>query len=126
MLDTDSATLVDDAINLIDESSNLPTDGRWLEDLTAAAAPHIKEWDVVAAWKWAEWDEREERFPGTTNQDVGIDVVAKRRSDGEYIAIQCKSRQLDANGRGSGHQAKGRPTNSSARLRVRSGRNAGW
>ena len=100
MRDTDSATLVDDAINLIDESSYLPTDGRWLEDLTAELAPHIKEWDVVKAWEWAEWDEREERFPGTTNQDVGIDVVAKRRSDGEYIAIQCKSRQLDANGRG--------------------------
>ena len=100
MLDTGSATLVDDAINQIDELSRQSTDGRWLEDLTAEVAPHIKEWDVVEAWKWAEWDEREERFPGTTNQDVGIDVVAKRRSDGEYIAIQCKSRQLDANGRG--------------------------
>ena len=101
MLDTGSATLVDDAINQIDELSGQSTDGRWLEDLTAEVAPCIKEWDVVEAWKWAEWDEREERFPGTTNQDVGIDVVAKRQSDGEYIAIQCKSRQLDESGRGS-------------------------
>ena len=31
---------------------------------------------------------------------LGIDVVAVRRSDGEHIAIQCKARQLDANGQG--------------------------
>ena len=32
---------------------------------------------------------------------MGIDAVAVRRSDGEYIAIQCKSRRLNDGGRGS-------------------------
>ena len=32
---------------------------------------------------------------------MGIDCVALRRSDGEHIAIQCKSRQLDEHGRGN-------------------------
>ena len=39
-------------------------------------------------------------FPETTNQDIGIDAVAIRRSDAERIASQCKSRQLDEQGRG--------------------------
>ena len=38
--------------------------------------------------------------PNTTKQDVGIDAVAVRRSDGEHIAIQCKSRQSNASGQG--------------------------
>ena len=100
MWDISSTTLVDDAINKIDETSSQSTDGKWLEFLTASMAPYIGEWDVVEAWPWVDWEEREELLPGTTNQDVGIDVVAKRRSDGEYIAIQCKARKLDANGRG--------------------------
>ncbi len=107
MRNGDSAKIVDEAISLIDETSSLPTDGKWLENLTADVAPHLKEWDVEEAWPWAEWDEREDQFPGTTNQDVGIDVVAKRRGDGEYIAIQCKSRQLDEMGRGANiHKAE--------------------
>lgn len=36
-------------------------------------------------------------FPDTTR----LDVVAVRRSDGKYLAIQCKSRQLDEYGHGS-------------------------
>ena len=39
--------------------------------------------------------------PDAGGQDIGIDVVAKRRSDGEFIAIQCKSRQLDEQSRGN-------------------------
>ena len=101
MRNGDSAKIVDDAISLIDETSSLSTDGKWLEYLTAEVAPHLKEWDIDQAWLWSDWEEREDKFPETTNQDVGIDVVAKRRSDGEYIAIQCKSRQLDELGRGA-------------------------
>ena len=88
------------AIEKVAEMSPQQTDGEWLEIITAKAAPHIREWDVSEAYLWAEWPDRESRFPGTTKQDIGIDVVAIRRSDGEYIAIQCKSRQLDEHGRG--------------------------
>ena len=98
---SDSAQIVEDAIAEIDETSTESTDGKWLEYLTARVAPHLKEWDLDGAWSWGDWSEREARFPGTTSQDIGIDVVGRRRSDGELVAIQCKSRQLDADGRGA-------------------------
>ena len=97
----DSPDIIQAAISETVETSKLSTDGKWLEYLTANVAPHIREWDISEAYTWTEWPERQSRFPGTTNTDVGIDVVARRRSDGEYIAIQCKSRQLDESGRGA-------------------------
>ena len=87
------------AIKRVKEMSPQETDGKWLEEVTFKAAPHIKEWDIRRAWKWIDWPEREKHFPNSTKQDVGIDVVAKRK-DGEYIAIQCKSRKLDEQGEG--------------------------
>ena len=75
--------------------------GEWLEELTVRVAPYIREWDMSAAYTWGEWPERESCFPDTTNLDIGIDVVAIRRSDGRHIAIQCKSRHLDKSGRGT-------------------------
>ena len=92
--------IISDSIRVVAEQSPLSTDGKWLEEITALAGPHIKEWDIEKCYRWSEWPERERRFPNTTKQDVGIDAVAIRRSDGEHIAIQCKSRQLDEHGRG--------------------------
>ncbi len=86
---------IDQAIDRVAEGSSQPTGGKWLEYLTADIAPQIREWDIARAYVWGEWPER------PTDQDIGIDVVAIRRSDGEHIAIQCKSRQLDEHGRGS-------------------------
>ena len=100
MQNDNTQDLIKRAISTIAEMSPQSTDGQWLEKLTVAVGPHIKEWDVALCHLWAEWPEREQRFPGTTNQDVGIDAVAVRRSDGEYIAIQCKSRKLDERGSG--------------------------
>ena len=77
------------------------TDGKWLEVATVESSPYIKEWDIEKCWHWDEWPCREAHFPNTTRLDVGIDAVAVRRSDGKHIAIQCKSRQLDDEGRGS-------------------------
>ena len=82
-----------DALAEIENMSGGPTDGRWLERLTADCAPLIAEWDVHKAWTWEEW-------PGKTHPDSGIDVVAER-TDGRLIAIQCKSRELDDQGSGS-------------------------
>ena len=101
MLESSTVKIIDDAIEEIDEISTQGTDGKWLEYLTVRVAPHLKEWDLDGAWSWGDWSEREARFPGTTSQDIGIDVVGRRRSDGELVAIQCKSRQLDADGRGA-------------------------
>ncbi len=75
------------------------TDGQWLEALTARFAPMIADWDIREAWSWMEWPERSTYYPETP--DIGIDVVAQRRSDDRFIAIQCKSRKLNAHGRGA-------------------------
>ena len=103
---TKAQTIIRESISTVAEMSSQSTDGLWLEELTVLAGPHIREWDTVRCHSWAEWPEREQHFPRTSHQDIGIDVVAIRRSDGRHIAIQCKSRQLDQNGRGR-HISKG-------------------
>ena len=92
--------IVEQAIQKVADISPRSTDGIWLEDLTVEVATYVKEWDIAECWPWSQWPDRETLFPGTTKQDIGIDCVAVRRSDGEHIAIQCKSRQLNANGQG--------------------------
>ena len=92
--------LIDEAIAITAERSPFETDGLWLEDITAQAGPLIREWDISACYLWRDWPDREKYFPGITKQDIGIDAVAIRRSDGEHIAIQCKARKLDESGRG--------------------------
>lgn len=98
---SDERNTIEGAIRLANEAGAQPTGGKWLEDVTVASAPSIKEWDIAQCYRWGEWPERDARFPRATAQDIGIDCVAVRRSDGEHIAIQCKSRQLDANGYGA-------------------------
>ncbi len=71
------------------------TGGKWLEDITEKVGPHIRDWDIEECWRWNRWPHRERHFSGSANQDIGIDAVAVRRSDGQHIAIQCKSRRLD-------------------------------
>ncbi len=90
---------ISDALAEIGEASQRQTDGKWLERLTADCAPLIAEWDVDRAWLWRDWPDRETHYPATP--DIGVDVVAKRRSDGRLVAIQCKSRKLDGQGRGA-------------------------
>ncbi len=101
MQNTNQQAFVENAIAIVAEMSPQSTDGTWLEDVAVAVGPHVKEWDIAHCYLWSEWPDRETHFPGTTNQDIGIDCVAIRRSDGEHIAIQCKSRQLNAAGQGS-------------------------
>ena len=96
----DAHTVLAEAIASLEANNPHSSDGKWLEALTAAVAPHLREWDIAACYPWAEWPERAARFPQSTEQDVGIDVVAVRRSDGGQIAIQCKARRLDDAGRG--------------------------
>ncbi len=90
---------VEHAIDIVAEASPQQTGGKWLEDLTVYVGPYIKDWDLAQCWLWDEWPEREQKQPHSTSQDTGIDVVAINRA-GEYVAIQCKARQLDESGRG--------------------------
>ena len=100
MATSDAHDTIEAAIKRIAEMNSQETDGKWLEVVTVESAPFIKEWDIAKCWHWKEWPDRERHFPRSTRQDPAIDAVAIRRSDGEYIAIQCKSRRLDENGRG--------------------------
>ena len=96
--------IIETAITKTAEMNPQETDGDWLEVVTVESGAYIKEWDIAECWHWDEWPDREAYFPNTTKLDVGIDAVAVRRSDREYIAIQCKSRRLDNEERGSLHQ----------------------
>ena len=95
----DQQDIIATAIARVAEAGPQPTGGQWLENLTVDVGPFIRDWNVAQCWHWAEWPERELKQRQSTSQDTGIDVVALNR-DGEYVAIQCKSRQLDENGRG--------------------------
>ncbi len=101
MLNTETQMIITKAIGIATEMNPQDTDGTWLEDLTVQVSPHLKEWDFDECYHWSEWPEREDHFPKTTKQDVGIDAVAIRRGDNQYIAIQCKARQLDERGDGA-------------------------
>ena len=97
MLNDDARVIIENAIDRLESMRDQQSGGKWLENLTAAVGPYIKEWDITQSWTWPEWPDRETVFPSSTNQDIGIDVVAVRRGDGRHVAIQCKSRRL-ANG----------------------------
>ncbi len=100
-MDTSTAReIIETAVKKTAEMNPQETDGEWLEVVTVESGPYIREWDIAECWHWDEWPDREKHFPKTTRQDVGIDAVARRRSDGKFIAIQCKSRRLDDEGRG--------------------------
>ena len=96
-----SQDIISKAIDIVEKFSQIETDGTWLEDLVVDTAPSIAEWDIVKCWDWGKWPERKRYLPKSKGIDTGIDVVAIRGSDGAHIAIQCKSRKLDSEGRGS-------------------------
>ena len=101
MKESNAQGLIEEAIKKAAEMNPQETNGEWLEVVTVESSPYIKEWDIGECWHWDKWPDREARFSTTTKLDVGIDAVAVRRSDGKHIAIQCKSRRLDNEGRGS-------------------------
>ena len=93
--------VISQAIELAAEMGPQQTDGKWLENLIEDTAEFIKDWDIAKCQPWANWEDRKRHFPESTEKDLGIDLVAVRRSDGEYIAIQSKSRQLDESNSGN-------------------------
>ena len=95
MQNDDAANVIQPAIDRLESMRDQQSGGKWLENLTAVVGPHIKEWDIARCWTWTEWPDRETVFPGSNNQDIGIDAVAVRRSDGRHVAIQCKARRLE-------------------------------
>ena len=100
MQDANTLRIISEALDWANEMNPQATDGTWLEDLTVQVGPYLREWDIERCYPWSEWPEREDHFPNSTKQDVGIDTVATRSGDSEYVAIQCKSRQLNTDGQG--------------------------
>ena len=100
MLDTETQSIISEALGITNEMNPQATDGTWLEDLTVQVGPYIKEWEVDQCYPWSEWPEREDYYLNSTKQHVGIDAVATRGGDGEYVAIRCKSRKLNTDGQG--------------------------
>ena len=99
--DSDRADVLERAFETLEHYSFQATGGTWLEDLTVEVAPFLADWDVEVCYPWAEWPSRQEHFPNTTKQDIGIDLVAHRRSDDRPIAVQCKARKLNPDGTGA-------------------------
>ncbi len=94
------ADVLEEARETLEHYAHRQTDGKWLESLTEKVARHLTDWDVDDVHPWAEWPSRNQHYPTSTAQDLGIDLVARRRSDGRHIAIQCKARRLEQDGTG--------------------------
>ncbi|MYK92355.1 MAG: hypothetical protein F4026_09570 [Synechococcus sp. SB0669_bin_8] len=98
---SEAASVLDDALAELEEHAHRQTDGIWLEEVTADVAPHVRDWNVEHCWRWEDWPHRDEVMPeGTPAVDAGIDLVARRRDDKGWIAIQVKSRRLNLAGEG--------------------------
>ena len=98
---SDAGSVIDDALAKLEEHAHQQTDGIWLEEVTADVAPHVRDWNVDHCWRWEDWPDRDEVMPeGTPAVDAGIDLVARRRDDSGWIAIQVKSRKLNLAGEG--------------------------
>ena len=68
--------------------------GRWFENLVSRILLELREYEVSEVYRWADWPEREE-LTGLDGRDIGVDLVA-RRTDGAWVAIQCKCYAEDA------------------------------
>ncbi len=97
----DAGSVIGDALARLEEHAHRQTDGIWLEEVTADVAPHVRDWNVDRCWRWEDWPDRDDVMPeGTPATDAGIDLVARRRDDRGWIAIQVKSRRLNLRGEG--------------------------
>lgn len=81
MKDANTREIISKALEIANEMNPQVTDGTWLEDLMVQVGPYIKEWDIDQCYPWSEWPEREDHYPNSTKQDVGIDAVATRSGD---------------------------------------------
>lgn len=96
-----ASSVIDYALDKLAEHAHQETNGIWLEEVTTDVAPHVRDWNVDHCWRWEDWPDRDEVMPeGTPSVDAGIDLVARRRDDGGWIAIQVKSRKLNLAGEG--------------------------
>ena len=98
---SEARSVIDDALDKLEENAHQQTDGIWLQEVTTDVAPHVRDWNIDGCWSWENWPDRGDVMPeGTPPVDVGIDLVGRRRDDRRWIAIQVKSRKLNLRGEG--------------------------
>lgn len=71
------------------DAANTVQQGSLFERLMLAVLPQLPEQDIEGIWLWRDWPERESLM-NMNAQDLGIDLVAKRRGEDGFCAIQCK------------------------------------
>ena len=71
------------------QARNTREQGTLFEDLMEAVLPQLPDMDFESVWSWKGWPDRHAQT-GMTAQDVGIDLVGKRRDEDGFCAIQCK------------------------------------
>ncbi len=81
-------TVADILSRIRSESRDEAEKGRWFELLFMQVARQQPEYEIDKIWRWPDWPQRE-ALTGFDGRDIGIDLVARRRS-GEWVAIQCK------------------------------------
>ena len=81
-------------LEIVDQHACGAEQGTWLEELVNDLGTRIPDWDLDEVHSWSDWPDREQHFPGTTANDIGIDNVGVR-SDGALVAIQCKARSAN-------------------------------
>ena len=89
---------IEDNLKILDEHDANAGEGRWVEDITVHAGPEIREWELSECWHWGEWPGRPIVLRGARADDDGIDAIGHRR-DGAWIAIQCKAKGRDEQGK---------------------------
>ena len=89
---------IQEALGLLVENDSEAGDGKYLELIAVGCGLEIREWGLAGCWLWEDWPQREETFSGVGPLDIGIDAVG-RREDGGWVAIQCKAKGRDAQGK---------------------------
>lgn len=74
---------------LREQARNTREKGTLFEDLMEAVLPQLPDMDFEHVWSWKNWPDRQTQT-GMNAQDVGIDLVGKRREENGFCAIQCK------------------------------------
>ena len=88
----DPVSSIEDVLQVLDETSTTNREkGDKFEMLVASFLRFNPEHKSIyeTVMKWSEWPTR------PTRRDIGVDLIARRREDGELVAIQCKFKGIN-------------------------------
>ena len=77
-------TTFNDVLNALRAQAKSPREkGTLFEDLMVAILPQIPDAGFESVWTWKDWPDRK-ATTGMNAQDIGIDLVGKRRDESGY------------------------------------------